>query len=101
MVNYTYNTTALDAGNSTADFIKSLNEQAGGLPFIGLLLLLWLIIFTLARGYGRSVGESFVLTSFVNTIIAAFGFFLGLIGWQITIIPILLLFTGIIIMQFN
>lgn len=101
MVNYTYNLSALDGGNSTADLIVSLNEQAEGLPFIATLILLWLFIFITARGYGRSVSESFTITSFINTIVAALGFFIGFIGWEVVIVPVIMFLAGLAMIGFS
>lgn len=96
-----YNDTWEDNVTSPEDFFGGTNNMLDGIPSIASLILLWLFVYFLSRNGGADSLESFTITSFVTTIIAALFLFAGWIGWQILIVPVILTLAGIIIMQFK
>lgn len=96
-----YNISYEDTVNTTAQWLEAVNNQVNGTPVIFSLILIWLAVFFISRGLNSDVSSSFVIASFVVTIISSLFFFIGFIGWQIIIAPIVMLIGGIIVLMFR
>jgi len=96
-----YNLSFEDSVNSTAQMLEGINTSMNGLPSIFSLILIWLFVFFLARTRGADAIDSFLLTNFVTSILAGLLMFLGLISWEITLIPFILLILAIVIRGYN
>lgn len=91
------NLTNLTSNVGLTEGIVNINSALNSLPFIGLLVLTWIAVFSYSINRAMDALDSFLTSSFVVSIITILGYWSGLIQKEIIIIPLLLLFVAIII----
>jgi hypothetical protein len=96
-----YNLSFEDSVNSTAQMFEGINTSMNGIPIIFSLILIWLFVFFLARTRGADSVDSFLLTNFTVSILSGLFMFLGFIGWEVALIPFILLILAIVIRGYN
>lgn len=92
------NITNITNANTTIEIFKATNDASGGGLFVLILTALFFIILLSLRS--QDIKAVLMLDSFIITIVGILAFIMGLIMWQILIIPILMLLGSIIIYKF-
>ena len=91
MVNMTF----ADTSNNLFDLMSGVNSVGSGVPFTMLLGLIFFALFALFKNYETTI--AFGAASFATTILAALGWFMGLIAWYVALIPLVLLVGSMIL----
>lgn len=89
----TYNVSYLNNGTGFIDVADGVNNMTGGLYASLILLTIFIIFFIASKKYDSEV--SFLISSFVTSIVAVFFFIMTWIGVEILVIPIVLLLVAI------
>lgn len=92
-----HNLTNITSDANLGQTIIGLNNELVGLPFIAFITFIWIGIFIFAKGRAYETPDAIIISSFVVTITTIFGFFADLVAKEIIILPLLLLFVGVII----
>ena len=94
-----YNVSFMDTANNLYDVFLGVNVASNGL--VGILILVLVFVISFASTIKDGSVPAFLSSGLLTSIIAILLGFAGLISWGIVIIPIMLLFTGLIIKFFQ
>jgi len=94
-----YNLTAVDATNTTYQFIVEMNKITSPqyLMITTILYALWIILFAATYGATRNTKTSLFFSSISTSVIGVFLIFSELILWEVVSIPIIATIVSLII----
>lgn len=93
-----YNLTNVTGANDLNNIIYATNEATGYLLVNGLMLILFITFLVVFKK--QSFKKVILADAFFMVLISSFAFTLGWVGFQILIVPIILLFASVVIYYF-
>lgn len=94
----TYNTTAIEATNTTLGFMQEANNLSDGMIGAGMSIVWFIVAFTLVYGFTRSLGKAMLSASFPAFFVTGFLFLAArLVDWYLPIFYLVLIVVGIIL----
>jgi hypothetical protein len=96
-----YNTTNITNAENVYEIFGAVNQLSSGLLASFILFILFLTILFVMRGRYDDIGLIFMGDSFVCIIVAIMMFWIGMVGWPVLIIPIILFFGSLIYYLFT
>lgn len=94
-----YNLTNITEANSYIEIVEGVNDLTGGLYINVVLLIIFFAVFIIFKNFNTKA--VFVADSFLVSVVAALAFFAGLCSWHILVLPVLMLFSSIILLMFS
>ena len=94
-----YNLSFMDTSNTLADLFAGVNNIGNGIIGIGILLLLWVILFAAFKNY--ETVTAMLITSFIVTIVAGLLWFSSLLAWYVAVVPLMMLVASVIVSFFK
>jgi len=88
-----YNMSFMDTNSTLYEIAYQTNSLSGGIIFLLLLGLMYIIIFAQFKNFDTVVDH--IITGFIVTIMASLMWFAGFIGWHIAIVPLIMLFASL------
>ena len=94
-----YNMTFMNTSNNILDITRGINSNVNDLIGVLILLVLFVVLFISMKKYNTEV--SFLVTSFISSIVGVFLYAIQFIGVEILIIPFILLIISVFINIMN
>jgi hypothetical protein len=96
-----YNTSLVENTPGVTHFFLGVNTLSGGLLGVFLLIFIFVIGFMGGKQIGNDAEKSLINSFGVTSVFAALFFFLGLILWQVAIIPLICYIGLVMFRQFG
>lgn len=94
-----YNVSFMDTANNLYDVVLGVNTASSGTLGVVILVLVYVITFSSTVRDGPVT--ALISSGLFTTVVAILVGFMGLIHWSVVIVPIMLLFAGLIIKFFQ
>ena len=96
-----YNMTNVTNANNIYWQVYYLNQEAGGLIGVFILVCLFLVLFMAFKKTEQDTKETFLTCSVIVAIVSVLFWTIQLITWSIMIYPIIMVFASLIVFKFS
>ena len=94
-----YNMTFMNSSNTLLDIYQGVNVETTGLISILFLAALYIILIASISRYDNE--KTFIISSFITSVVAILMFFLGVVVWWVVMLFIMLFLITLIVHFFN